>query len=125
MTFIAKHVRNPRERLKARTGSVVAGAVPSPGARSGARNAFPQLNHPAKMAPCAVIWTIRFPIGSIRRRFSSLRSTREVAAETNSATRRASAAIFEATRHYQDVQRWYCEVLLLMPDHVHMLVSFP
>jgi putative transposase len=36
-----------------------------------------------------------------------------------------SAAIFKAALHYQDAHRWYCEILLLMPDHLHMLVSTP
>jgi putative transposase len=37
----------------------------------------------------------------------------------------ASAAIFDAARYYHDTQRWHCEILLLMPDHLHLLVSTP
>ncbi len=40
-------------------------------------------------------------------------------------TEAVSAAIFQAARHYQDNRRWYCELLLLMPDHLHLLVSTP
>jgi putative transposase len=36
-----------------------------------------------------------------------------------------SRAIFEAAWHYQNTERWFCEILLLIPDHLHMLVSAP
>jgi putative transposase len=36
-----------------------------------------------------------------------------------------SRPIFDAAHQYQIEQRWFCEVLLLMPDHLHMLVSVP
>ena len=36
-----------------------------------------------------------------------------------------AAAIFAATEHYQLHLRWHVRLQLLMPDHVHMLVSFP
>ncbi len=34
-----------------------------------------------------------------------------------------STAIFEATDKYQKDRRWFCEIILLMPDHLHMIVS--
>ncbi len=37
----------------------------------------------------------------------------------------ASSAVFTATDHYQFHLRWHVRLLLLMPDHLHMLASFP
>ena len=34
-------------------------------------------------------------------------------------------AVFKAAAFYQDRQRWYVHLLLLMPDHLHALISFP
>ena len=34
-------------------------------------------------------------------------------------------ALFEAVRFRQDKVAWYVHLLVLMPDHLHMLVSFP
>jgi putative transposase len=34
-------------------------------------------------------------------------------------------ALFETTRRYHDSQRWYLKLLLLMPDHLHMLIGVP
>jgi REP element-mobilizing transposase RayT len=31
--------------------------------------------------------------------------------------------ILEAARHYQLIRRWQCELLVLMPDHLHVVVS--
>ncbi len=45
--------------------------------------------------------------------------------ENQFCTAEASRAIFEATAFYQGKQRWYVHRLLLMPDPLHMLVSFP
>ncbi len=36
-----------------------------------------------------------------------------------------SEAIFEATTHYHLQRRWHAHLLLLMPDHLHALISFP
>src|SRR5947209_6557874 len=33
--------------------------------------------------------------------------------------------LFEAARRYHVAQRWYLKLLLLMPDHLHMLVGIP
>jgi putative transposase len=33
--------------------------------------------------------------------------------------------LFESARKYHGSQRWYLKLLLLMPDHVHMLVGIP
>jgi len=32
--------------------------------------------------------------------------------------------LFETARRYDAAQNWYLKVLLLMPDHLHMLVAF-
>jgi len=37
----------------------------------------------------------------------------------------AAQVLFETARRYHDAQKWYMKVLLLMPDHLHMLVSVP
>jgi REP element-mobilizing transposase RayT len=34
-------------------------------------------------------------------------------------------AALEAVRHYHDRQKWFCHLAMLMPDHVHFLLSFP
>ena len=34
-------------------------------------------------------------------------------------------ALFETARRYHDAQRWYLKLLLLMPDHLHMLIGVP
>src|SRR5438105_3229339 len=34
-----------------------------------------------------------------------------------------AAAIFETARRYHATYRWYLRLLLLMPDHLHMLVG--
>jgi putative transposase len=36
-----------------------------------------------------------------------------------------SRALFETGRCYHDTQKWYLKILLLMPDHLHMLVGIP
>jgi putative transposase len=33
--------------------------------------------------------------------------------------------IFETARRYHNAQKWHMKVLLLMPDHLHMLVGIP
>jgi hypothetical protein len=33
--------------------------------------------------------------------------------------------LFETARRYDAAQKWYLKVLLLMPDHLHMLVGIP
>lgn len=37
----------------------------------------------------------------------------------------AWTALIEATADYHARARWYCRLLLAMPDHVHLLASFP
>jgi putative transposase len=37
--------------------------------------------------------------------------------------RQVGEVIFETARTYDKAQRWYLYLLLLMPDHLHMLVS--
>ncbi len=34
-------------------------------------------------------------------------------------------AIFGATEHYQSQTRWHAQLMILMPDHLHALLSFP
>ncbi|NNE92543.1 MAG: hypothetical protein HKN23_12925 [Verrucomicrobiales bacterium] len=38
---------------------------------------------------------------------------------------RRGERILEAARHYHDTRRWWMNLILLMPDHVHCLVQFP
>jgi len=33
--------------------------------------------------------------------------------------------LIEAARHYHVQRRWFCRLFLLMPDHIHALISFP
>ena len=36
-----------------------------------------------------------------------------------------SADLLRAAQHYHELGHWWCELFLLMPDHVHMLLSVP
>jgi putative transposase len=36
-----------------------------------------------------------------------------------------ASVLFETARRYHASQRWYLKLLLLMPDHLHMLVGVP
>jgi REP element-mobilizing transposase RayT len=47
------------------------------------------------------------------------RGTNQLAAD------KVAAALFETIRHRQDHDFWWPHIFLLMPDHVHALVSFP
>jgi putative transposase len=40
-------------------------------------------------------------------------------------TDRVADVLFETARRYHASQRWYLKLLLLMPDHVHMLIGVP
>jgi putative transposase len=33
--------------------------------------------------------------------------------------------LITAVRRYHDLDRWWCRLVVLMPDHLHALVSFP
>ena len=33
--------------------------------------------------------------------------------------------LFETGRCYRDTRKWYLKILLLIPDHLHMLVCIP
>lgn len=35
------------------------------------------------------------------------------------------AALLSSIRHYQEAGRWHCLVCVLMPDHLHAILSFP
>jgi putative transposase len=35
------------------------------------------------------------------------------------------AALLASIRAYNDRNSWFCDVAVLMPDHIHLLVSFP
>jgi len=36
-----------------------------------------------------------------------------------------ATALLTAAREYHESARWYCQLLLLMPDHLHALLAFP
>ena len=36
-----------------------------------------------------------------------------------------ASVVFETARRYHASQRWYLKLLLLMPDHLHMLIGVP
>jgi putative transposase len=36
-----------------------------------------------------------------------------------------SPVLFETARRYHELLRWYVKLLLLMPDHLHMLIGVP
>jgi REP element-mobilizing transposase RayT len=36
----------------------------------------------------------------------------------------AGAAILRSIRFYHEKRRWYCELAVLMPDHLHLLLNF-
>jgi putative transposase len=40
-------------------------------------------------------------------------------------TDRVANGLFETARRYHAAQRWYVKLLLLMPDHLHMLIAVP
>jgi putative transposase len=33
--------------------------------------------------------------------------------------------ILDAARRYHELERWWCDLFLLMPDHLHAIASFP
>ena len=33
--------------------------------------------------------------------------------------------VLESVRHRNDRQIWFCHLVVLMPDHIHLMVSFP
>ena len=35
------------------------------------------------------------------------------------------AAVLDSIRIYNERNNWYCDLAVLMPDHIHLLVSFP
>ena len=37
----------------------------------------------------------------------------------------AAQAILDAARFYHDNQRWFCRLILVMPDHLHSILVFP
>jgi putative transposase len=41
------------------------------------------------------------------------------------ATAHVARAVIESIAHRNDSQIWFVKVAMLMPDHIHMLVSFP
>jgi REP element-mobilizing transposase RayT len=46
--------------------------------------------------------------------------------ETTPLTQPGTAcALLESARRYHDLGHWWCTLFLLMPDHVHAIVSFP
>jgi putative transposase len=41
------------------------------------------------------------------------------------ATEKVATALFETVQHRQDNNLWWPHIFLLMPDHLHSLISFP
>jgi len=35
------------------------------------------------------------------------------------------SAILDSVRHRHDRQIWFCHIAVLMPDHIHVMLSFP
>jgi REP element-mobilizing transposase RayT len=35
------------------------------------------------------------------------------------------AEVIQSIRQYHDKGRWFCHLVVLMPDHIHLLLSFP
>jgi putative transposase len=33
--------------------------------------------------------------------------------------------LLKGARHYHDLGRWWCELIVLMPDHLHAMLAFP
>ena len=38
---------------------------------------------------------------------------------------KAGTEALKAIRHYHEKQMWFCHLALLMPDHIHLILSFP
>jgi len=38
---------------------------------------------------------------------------------------KVGTAVLKAIRHYHEQRKWFCHLGVLMPDHVHLLMSFP
>ncbi len=36
-----------------------------------------------------------------------------------------ASRLLDAARRYHELGRWWCELLLLMPDHLHAIAAFP
>jgi REP element-mobilizing transposase RayT len=36
-----------------------------------------------------------------------------------------ASQLLDAAQRYHDLGRWWCELLLLMPDHLHAIAAFP
>jgi putative transposase len=34
-------------------------------------------------------------------------------------------AVLDSVRFYNEKERWFCSIVLLMPDHIHMMICFP
>ena len=37
----------------------------------------------------------------------------------------AARVLLEAARDYHERKRWFCRLMLIMPDHLHAMVAFP
>jgi putative transposase len=37
----------------------------------------------------------------------------------------AGPIILKSAKYHFEIKNWYCRLLMLMPDHLHMLVAFP
>ena len=34
-------------------------------------------------------------------------------------------SILDSVIHYHEKQKWFCQIVVLMPDHVHFMLNFP
>jgi REP element-mobilizing transposase RayT len=67
--------------------------------------------------------TIRHISSEHPKRFSSSRSVVSREVRISFAGQKLPAFIFEAARFYENQHQWYPHLLLLMPDHAHLLAS--
>jgi putative transposase len=77
---------------------------------------FVQLEHTSTTQPIT-------PPDLVRPSLSRFAAKRRLA---NQLCRKAVAQVlFETARRYDAAQKWYLKMLLLMPDHLHILVGIP
>jgi len=55
----------------------------------------------------------------------SSRFVADGAAQISFARANVAPLLFETARRYDEMQKWYFRLLLLMPDHLHMLIGVP
>ena len=40
-------------------------------------------------------------------------------------TEKTATGLIKSARHYHDIHRWFVHLFVVMPDHIHALMSFP